>query len=240
MSYQELIYKNYLTLGFAEMNAADYERSAWVYDLDYGEVMPRDLKARILDIGCGMGHFLYYLSKQGYQDFLGVDIGAEQIEHCRKNVTERAEKVTDVFVFLDGRKDNYDLIVLNDVLEHFCKDKAVELLLKIRLSLKDTGRLIVKTPNMGNLFAPASFYIDFTHETGFSEVSIVQALKAAGFSKVSLRAEKLYISSAIKRVIFGLLRKIYLRILRFIVLLDRPGDNYPRIFSKNLIAVADK
>ncbi len=240
MLYQDIIYKKYLTSGFKQMNTASYERISKSYELNYSDLITPNLNAKILDVGCGMGHFLYYLKKQGYKNFLGVDVGIEQVEYCRENITEKVEKIESIFKFLDSRKDCYDLIVLSDVLEHFNKDKVVELLSAILSSLNRQGKLIIKTPNMSSLFAPASLYIDFTHEVGFSEVSISQILKAVGFRKVDCRAEKIYISSPIKRIIFNILRKLYLRLLRFIILLDRPGDNYPRIFSKSLIALADK
>lgn len=240
MLYQEILYKKYLSLGFSELNTATLDRISKSYELNYSDLISCKLDARILDIGSGMGHFLYYLKERGYKNYLGLDVGIEQIEYCQKNVTENVEKVEDIFEFLDNREKYYDLIVMNDVLEHFNKDKVLELLNKILISLNPKGRLIIKTLNMSNLFASSSLYIDFTHEVGFSELNLPIILKAIGFREVGCRAERLYISSVAKRIIFNILKKLYCRFLRLIVLLDRPGDNYPRIFSKSLIIWADK
>jgi 2-polyprenyl-3-methyl-5-hydroxy-6-metoxy-1,4-benzoquinol methylase len=240
MAYQDKIYNKYLSLGFEVMNTVDYERTSKVYNLNYSDIMPSDLNAEILDIGCGMGHFLYYLKKLGYRNFQGVEVGHEQVEFCRKNITERIELVEDTPAFLDQRKNSFDLIVMNDVLEHFSKEDAFGILIKALASLKAGGRLIIKTPNMANLFAASSLYIDFTHETGFSELSLPQILKAAGFRNVCCRGDRIYISSAVKRAFFYIARKAYLSLLKIVILLDRPGDNYPTIFSKNLIVWADK
>ena len=239
-TYRDLIYSRYLSIGFQEMNASDYEKIAKSYELNYGDIITLDFNSKILDIGCGMGHFLYYLKKRGYNNFLGIEVGAEQFDYCKKNITERVEKVKDTFEFIASKKNYYDLIVLNDVIEHFNKNDAFKLLETIFLSLKGQGRLIIKTPNMGNPFGNSSFYIDFTHEIGFSEISLPQILKLIGFKNVLCRDEKIYVSSFLKRLIFNVLRKIYLAVLRFIILLDRPGGNYPKIFSKNLIVFADK
>ncbi len=240
MGYRDKIYKNYLSSGFREMNTGEFEKISESYGLNYNDLLPCNPNIRILDIGCGMGHFLYYLKKRGFRNFLGIDIGPEQVDYCLKNISENVERVEDVFEFLDKHKNYFDLVVMNDVLEHFGKGEAIELLSKIFISLSDKGRLIIKTLNMGNLFAAASFNIDLTHETGFSEISLQAALRLSGFKKVNCRPEKIYITSKVKGFFFRILRAGYMGILRLIVLLDRPGDNYPKIFSKNLISWADK
>src|SRR5580698_5087470 len=42
--------------------------------------LPSDRQVRILDLGCGHGAFLYFLTKAGYQNICGIDVSAEQIE----------------------------------------------------------------------------------------------------------------------------------------------------------------
>lgn len=240
MHYRDLIFDRYLSCGFEAINTKDYDRSAMVYDLNYQRLFGSDKNHGILEIGCGMGHFLYYLSKKGYRDFLGVDVGREQIEHCRKNITEKVQLVDDIFSFLQSYRKQYDLVVMNDVIEHFNKEEITRLLPLIFESLKRNGRLIIKTPNMGSLFAASSRYIDFTHEVGFSELSLTQVLLASGYKNVKCYEEKIYISSPIKRIIFEVLYRIYRRTIKTLLLLERPGDNYPLILSKNLIAVGEK
>ncbi|HAH20839.1 MAG: hypothetical protein A2Y00_03095 [Omnitrophica WOR_2 bacterium GWF2_43_52] len=240
MQFQDIVSEKYLSTGFKELNTGDYDRWIESYDLNYQDLIGSSDTQNILDIGCGMGHFLYYLKKRGYKNFLGVDIGREQIEHCRVKVTNNVKRVENIFGFLNERKNSYDLIVLNDVLEHFNRDDTINLLQQIVCSLKKGGRLLIKTPNMGSLFACASLSIDFTHQIGFSEISLPQVLRAVGFSSIGVRPEKIYISSKIKSMLFTILRMFYFMFLKFLVFIDRPGDNYPTIFSKNIIAWADK
>src|SRR5437870_7579155 len=40
--------------------------------------------ARIADLGCGYGSFLYFLHEEGYRNIAGVDISAEQVDSARK------------------------------------------------------------------------------------------------------------------------------------------------------------
>lgn len=240
MLYQDIICKKYLSSGFERFNSQNFEIVSKSYELNYNELIACSQDAKIIDIGCGMGHFLYYLKKQGYKNFWGIDIGLEQIESCRKNITKNVDRIENIFDFLNDKQNYYDLIILNDVLEHFNKDDIIKLLQQLLFSLKVQGRLIIRTPNMANLFAASSFYIDFTHEVGFSEISLVQILKAVGFRRTQCRQERIYIASPVKRIFFYILKKIYYTLLKFIILLDRPGDKYPTIFSKNLIVWADK
>ena len=43
----------------------EYENNADDYEFHYGNFLPTDKGTPILDIGCGAGHFLYYLKKKG-------------------------------------------------------------------------------------------------------------------------------------------------------------------------------
>jgi hypothetical protein len=36
----------------------------------------------VLDVGCSTGMFLRVLKDQGYKNLVGVDVSAEQVEHC--------------------------------------------------------------------------------------------------------------------------------------------------------------
>lgn len=49
-------------------------------------------KSRVLDVGCGIGHFYFYLIKNGYEpDYKGIDLVPDFISLCREfgiNVTE--------------------------------------------------------------------------------------------------------------------------------------------------------
>lgn len=240
-NYRDILYNQYLSLGFQKINSENFTRTAFVYDVNFRHVLSALHKdAAILDIGCGMGHFLYYLKSKGYSNFLGVDIGSEQIQFCVDHVSRKVKLINNLLEFLGTQEDGYDLIVMNDSLEHFNKEEVMQILRGVFLSLKVNGTLFIKTPNMGNIFAASSRYIDFTHEVGFTEISLDQLLKSAGFTQIRFLNEALFISSWYKRCLFFCLREIYFKLLKFMIFLDRPGDNYPTIYSKNIIAIAKK
>lgn len=240
MGYKDKIYNKYLTCGFDGLNSAGFELIAKAYRLNYHGILPIGKLASIVDIGCGMGHFLHFLKDENYVNASGVDIGGQQVEYCSNNGLKNVKKIENVFNFLKDNPEQFDAVVINDVLEHFNKEEAFLLLESIRGALKPAGRIILKTPNMSNLFASSSVHIDFTHEIGFSEISIVQALSASGFRNAKCLQERIYISNPMKRWLFSLIHGIYTLLLKAVIYIDRPGDNYPKILSKNIIAYADK
>jgi len=43
-----------------------------------------DRSARILDLGCGHGAFIYFLREAGYTDVVGVDKSPEQVAEAKR------------------------------------------------------------------------------------------------------------------------------------------------------------
>lgn len=145
--------------------------------------LPASKDARILDVGCGWGHQLLELWCAGYKNVSGVDHSPGQAEAARKAAGGRVEiHCGDGQEFLRAHEGHFDVIVLNDVLEHVPLDKNREFLARLRAALRPSGVLVVRTPNMSSLLAAHSRYIDITHLTGFTEASLVQLLEQEGFT----------------------------------------------------------
>lgn len=200
-SKRKQIWNHYCDAGFSMVNPLSksaYESAAISYDYNYKPFLPKDRRAKILDMGCGMGHFLYYLYKRNYTNFIGIDISKQQIEFIKKNISaceelaesfkKISEKVyhADAFTFLKHHESEYDLIVANDLIEHIKKDEILQLLRLIRNSLKENGIFVAKTGNMANPFNLRLRYIDITHEIGYNEISLFQILKISNFSEINI------------------------------------------------------
>lgn len=228
-------YTNAYYLGLNDLSDKGYENAARAYHALYGKFMPKDNNARILDIGSGAGHFLYYLKKRGYRDYYGIDLLPAQVEYCKK-ITDKVE-VADLFDFLPNKKVAYDLIVMNDLLEHIPKDKAIQVLKLVNESLDKGGVVIMKVPNMANPFGLLGRYMDITHETGYTEHSLRTALRAAGFPDVACHPAGASVNSIrgcagkmSETAIHACLRLLY----------KAQGYNVPRILTANFIGVARK
>jgi 2-polyprenyl-3-methyl-5-hydroxy-6-metoxy-1,4-benzoquinol methylase len=192
----------------------------------------------ILDLGCGMGHFLNFLEVEGYSNYLGVDISEENIEFCKKNGFN-VEK-GNIFDFLKKSPDTYDAIIMNDIIEHLEKIEIVNLLKIIFQKLNNGGRLIIKAPNASNpIMASSSRYCDFTHEVLFTEESLSQVLRISGFTQVSIYPQDLYVFyynplNYLAKILNFLLNGTFRLLFHFY------GRKTTKLFTKNIIAVAIK
>ena len=238
--------KNYLgisTVLHKEFNKEEYENYARNVDKIYGPHLPDDKNVWILDVGCGQGHFLYYLIKKGFCNIRGLDIASDQVEFCRTHITENVE-CADFTKWIPGR--NFDVIVMNEILEHIPKENVVSTVKLAYERLSDKGTFIVKVPNMRNPFNLATRYIDFSHEVGFTENSLYQVLRMAGFdaSIYPDRYErKKHIWLHPKALVKRLVRRLVLIVLRycFEIANVHPVSGKPLyLFSKRIVAVARK
>lgn len=207
------------------------------YAFFYKKFLPKNKKAKILDLGCGMGHFLNFLKDEGYTDFWGIDISKGQIDFVKENITKNVE-VADAFEFLKRERPYlFQVIVINDVIEHIPKKDLLDFLRLIFSSLENGGKIFVKTDNMSNPFGLRGRYMSITHEVCFTEHSLKMVLEVSGFKDVYLfpssrpiKSIKSLIQRAGAGIVFYCL-KILFRI---------QGFPPPDILTKDIIAVASK
>lgn len=181
--------KHFLRLGNADPRSqidafslrADHVRP-WM------EALPKD--ARILDCGCGFGHFLYVLACLGFRSLEGVERDPDACRVAMAALGDRAViHEADAFACLEANPGRFDLIICQDVLEHFPPDQGERLLLAIFRALRPGGLLHLRVPNMSSLLAAYSRYLDITHLNGFTEYSLAQLCDQCGFSGHELLPE---------------------------------------------------
>ena len=190
----------------------------------------------MIDLGCGTGGFVYWLQHIGYQNAAGIDISAEQIAAASQLGIKDIHQA-DLKEFLRDKRNFYDVIFMNSVLEHFTKTEILDVLDSVYQSLKTGGVFVALTPNAESPFSGRFRYGDFTHEISFAEGSIRQVLGVSDFKHIQVFPTR--------PVIHGfksLLRALLWRGIEFILqlyLLIETGS--PKgIFTQNLIAVAEK
>lgn len=116
---KEQMYDKYITTHFEAMHEreeGEFETYYRYFNKNYSKHMPKDKISKILDIGCGMGHCLYFFEKEGYKNYLGIDISKENIAFRR----EKGFSVELCYVFdhLKEKQEVFDVIVMNDIIEH--------------------------------------------------------------------------------------------------------------------------
>ena len=235
----EEIYDKYFSSHYSRFNKCteeEYNAAAEGYALNYKSLLPESKNANILDIGCGTGHFLYYLKMECYNNHYGIDISKQQVDICKEFVTQRVEAVS-ASEFLSNKKEIYDLIVMNDCLEHIPKIELIALLELLYTALKHEGTVIVKVPNMANPFGLRARYIDITHEIGFTEESLQQILGVVGFDEIYTYGHKEVVTS-IKNHFKRILRAVFFKYIRLLYSVAAYGK--PTILTANIIAVGKK
>lgn len=198
-------------------------------------VLPANRDTRILDVGCGEGAVLGLLQEKGYRRLAGFDLSDENVALCHAAGLEfvRRHDAHEIDSFLPG--EQFDAVLLVDLIEHVPKADALPLLLAASQRLADGGRLVVQTPNMGSLFAALHRHNDLTHEWGVTERSLTDLLYATGFREDQIRVLPAWSATTSR----GRLREWYLRSLHRVVYAAE-GRARPRIPTGNLIAVAVK
>jgi 2-polyprenyl-3-methyl-5-hydroxy-6-metoxy-1,4-benzoquinol methylase len=237
---KRILYSHYITTHFGKIHSdlKDYAIHKKYFKKNYLRHLPLDKNKKILDVGCGMGHFLSFLDSEEYKNNLGIDISEENIEFCKKNKFN--VELSDIFYWLKNTTDTYDVIIMNDIVEHLEKPEIFNLLTLIMERLASGGRLIVKAPNASNpIMASSSRYVDFTHELLFTEESLSQVLKISGFKQIKIYPQNLYVFeynpiNYLARIFNFVLNGIFRLLFCFY------GRKTTKIFTKNLIAVADK
>jgi len=84
--------------------------------------LPKNIK--ILDVGCGYGRTLTYLSNLGFHNLTGFDISSSYIAQAKKYCPNADVFVSSFKDFHTNKK--YDLILLMGVIEYIKSDKEQE------------------------------------------------------------------------------------------------------------------
>jgi 2-polyprenyl-3-methyl-5-hydroxy-6-metoxy-1,4-benzoquinol methylase len=78
--------------------------------------LPDDLSSPVLDIGCGAGQFVYFLTQCGYTSLTGIDVDRAQVELGRALGLNLHNE--ECLAYLRQSRAEYRLVAFLDVLEH--------------------------------------------------------------------------------------------------------------------------
>lgn len=208
-----------------------FRSAALRYDEDFAEAVPADKAATILDIGSGFGHFARWLAERGYARVGVIDNSRQLLDSVVRSIGDKLEfyEHSDALTFLRGTDRVFDAIYLSDVIEHFTPEDAKEVLAAMRERLKPGGMVVLRTPNMANVMGVYSLAIDLTHHRCYTEQSLSQLLRSAGFERIDVAPRKA--KGLRRRVAAYLNRRAHQAVFR---LQDR---SMPTCFEKNLVVI---
>lgn len=195
MENRELLFEGYLTrhLSHVADHRKSRQRKKAMLLRNYSTLFPARRDAQILEIGPGFGELLEILSiDRKYSHVHAIDLSQEVADFCNQVVPQSTSVVKDSYAYLVENPGRFDRIFLLHVLEHIPKGEVILLLSAIRKALAPGGMLVLEVPNMGNPLTGLNIrYADFTHEAGFTELSMAYVLNQAGFTSARTFATNL-------------------------------------------------
>jgi 2-polyprenyl-3-methyl-5-hydroxy-6-metoxy-1,4-benzoquinol methylase len=105
--------------------------------------------AKCLEIGSGLGYTTFAFASAGY-DIKGLDLSAVAVENAKRMFGDHYVS-GDLFEYSKQHSNQFDVVVLTEVIEHV--DDPLAFLEAIKLLLKPSGKLVLTTPNKS--FFPA-------------------------------------------------------------------------------------
>ena len=146
--------------------------------------LPMDRQVSILECGSGYGRNIKALREAGYTNVTGVDFSEEQVRYAREELALDGVHCADAAAFLRESPARFDVVLLLDVMEHLEVDQTIEWLQLIRSKLTPSGTLVIQVPNA---LCPMNLYryLDVTHYRSYTDRSMAQTLRLAGFSDMT-------------------------------------------------------
>jgi 2-polyprenyl-3-methyl-5-hydroxy-6-metoxy-1,4-benzoquinol methylase len=187
-SYRERLYGSYKATHIRAQAVSDLDYEARVHAKVFGPLLPGDRAARVFELGCGSGGFLYFLQKAGYTDVSGMDFDPEHVAAAKK-AGVASVAAGDAVEHLNAHEARYDCVVAIDALEHFRKDELFGVVDAVARALKPGGVFLWRAPNADGPFGMRVRYGDLTHELAFTKSSAWQLMKAAGFEDAAIMPE---------------------------------------------------
>ena len=208
------------------------------YEDNYRQFLPEDLESPILDLGCGQGDFVRYLSDLGYRNVTGVDRDADAISALNTvpGVTARTALATANTI--DQHPGGWALIIAKQMIYYFDRRDAPSFVAALAQSLAPDGRLIVEVFNGALLSSRFTELKDPGIFTAYTENGLQRLLEQNGFT-----VEHLFGATSrrngLRGQIYSVARTLWFRLYRLLLIVERGWDDeLPRISSKSIIAVA--
>lgn len=240
MNYRDKFYSKYVSTHidrlYGDLTLDGIEKQFRAWQVYFGGFLPEDKNVKIIDIGCGNGGFVYWLSELGYKNVEGIDMSGEQIEIAGKLGIKNVQQA-DIKKFLKNKREFYDIIFARDVIEHFNKEEILDILNIVYKSLKQNGKFVCQTVNAENLLWGRLRHGDFTHGTAFTKESASQVLLVIGFRDVKIYPQQPIIHG-LKSFIRYFLWKCIEYCLRLYLFIETGLGK--GIFTQNLIVRAEK
>lgn len=207
-------------------------------ELNYRAWLPEDRSAAILDLGCGDGRMLKFLSQKGYLNIQGVDRDPAALALIGKldGVTLECAEV-DV-QYLQQQRGKFKLIILKQMIYYVERSEIMAFMRALKDALTDDGVIIVEFFNAALLSSRLTELKDPFIRTAYTEHSMRRLFAATDLQEIHIGGERRE-KGKFRSHVYAALRTCWILLLKAIYILERGFDNeLPHIYTKSIIAVA--
>ncbi|MBT3359501.1 MAG: class I SAM-dependent methyltransferase [Rhodospirillales bacterium] len=199
------------------------------YDSEFLAFTNADTGMFVLEIGCGTGIFSRYLQQKGFTNVVCLDLD-ERLASVLSDLDPFQVVFEDAEAYLDSisGKQTFDLIVMQDVLEHLPLEKTLSMFRAFYSALAPSGRVLIRTPNLSSPWGARLFYGGFDHVTPYSPDRVREIAALTNFQVVRMAGQKT--GKRRKQIAANILHGILSRIL----------PEHPEIWEANLVALLEK
>jgi len=208
-------------------------------ELNYSHWLPQDRNASILDLGCGDGRVLQFLSRKGYLNIHGVDRDSIALEMIGKldGVTLECTEVN--IEYLRHQCGQFNLIILKQMIYYVERSEVMSFMLALKDALTDDGLIVVEFFNAALLSSRLTELKDPFIRTAYTEHSMRRLFAATGLYELHIGGERRCNARKFRSHVYTALRTCWISLLKVIYILERGFDTeLPRIYTKSIIAVA--
>ncbi len=153
------------------------------------EIIGLEEKSKILEAGCGIGYWVFWLSEQGHEA-VGIDISDKAISiaknYAKKNNIKACSFLNADVRTIPFKKNYFDYIFSFGVIEHF-KDPS-SILSEFYRVLKPGGKIFISVPNLYSLHSLKRPIVRLLgrwgvgYEKSYSPMTISKTIEASGFT----------------------------------------------------------
>lgn len=209
---------------------------------NFGRLIDDKLKHKncsVLEIGPGLGEFISYCNDQGIESIDVIDYEKEVLDYVTKKFKIKNSFISGDVQPIENKLRMYDVIIMTQVLEHMPKDRHVPYLQTLYRHLNNGGIILITVPNIGNPLAIYERYYDYTHETAFTDHSLLQLADFAQLKNSETSVQGFHIPTY---GFVNIIRSSFQFILHglFKILFMINGGVYPQILTTNITLVIEK